>query len=685
MPQNFLFEEQNFPDELKRVPQWVGANGDKRPLNVMTGEHAKVNDLSTAAAFPTALGLAMQREYLTLGFIITPPYIGIDLDNCVRDGKIVPFAQKIIARLKSYTEYSISGKGLHIICKGTLPESKKVNVCGVSVEVYTSGRFLVCTGQTLAGFPQVSSPGADLKDIYDLIEQAHDVFKQAHDDDKFSKLYLGMQNGEYPSQSEADLALCSKLAFYTRNDQKAIDRLFRQSGLMREKWDERHFSGGQTYGQETIGKAIQSAPPAASSHTPPNVTETGIDPNRIAAQILAEKKMIYSGGSYYEYFEGVFSKVSAITIKKTIKARLNGRFRENVANEVLHSLEVEAGCEIDELNATNLLNVRNGMLNLDTLALIPHSPDVKSTIQLPVSYDPAAVCPKWERALSEIFADCPNKISVLQEFLGLCLTKETRFERGLFFLGEGANGKSTILHVQQQILGQANYSSIPLETFQNAHYTANLIGKLANISIETNAKSSVYDSMFKAIISGDMISADFKYGQVFQFRPYCKLIFALNNMPRVDDKTSAFYRRLIIIRFSREFKPEEQNKRLKYDLEQELDGIFNWMIQGWKRLNERGDFALPESVQKEVEEYRKENNNTMGFIEEECTLSPELTITKQALYNRYAEYCKEDGFRALSKKKFGCEVLRYKQIEGGFNTSGTDRIWKGIGLRGKSV
>jgi putative DNA primase/helicase len=403
--------------------------------------------------------------------------------------------------------------------------------------------------------------------------------------------------------------------------------------------------------------------------------------NQIATQIQEEHNLLFCDGFYYEYANGVFASIKEDIIKRIIKKKLGDKFTQNKANEILHSLRVDIALnDSEELNKSNLLNLKNGMFDLQILTLSVHSPEHKSTIQLPVNYNTEAKCDKWLKTLQEIFKDELEKTDVLQEFFGLCLTKEQKYEKALFLIGEGANGKSTILHILQQILGKKNYSSVPLELFNNQHYTANFYNRLANISIETNAKSSVYDSLMKAVITGDTISADFKYQNVIQFNPFCKLIFALNNMPRVDDKTDAFYRRLIIIRFNRQFDEEVQNKNLKYELEAELDGIFLWMLNGLKRLIERGYFERPEVIKKEIDEYRKENNNVLTFVEEECNLEPNSIISKRSLYIAYNEWCKRNGYRSLAIKKFGKELTKHFQnkIVESRDNAGDTKVWLGI-------
>ena len=402
--------------------------------------------------------------------------------------------------------------------------------------------------------------------------------------------------------------------------------------------------------------------------------------NKVASLILNENKILYCAGDYYRYEDGVYKYIGKEVIKKYIKEICREKFKTHLSEEIMYSLQTEAYIPLENLNLDERLNLKNGLFDINTYILTSHNPNVLSSIRLGVSYNPEAKCELWERSLQEIFENDIEKIELLQECFGLCFTKDISYQTALFLIGEGANGKSLILGTLQNILGRANYSAIPLEKFSDAHYISALFGKLANISIETNAKSEVYDSIFKAIVSGDAITTDPKYKDPFTFHPFCKLVFALNNMPRVDDKTDAFFRRLLIIRFNRQFATEEQNKNLSKELLAELDGIFLWSINGLKRLRERGYFKLPDKIKAEIDEYRRENNNIMVFIDEECKLDPQASLTKQSLYDAYSKWCKENGYKSVSKKRFGIELLRHYKAVKDLRTM-SERSWEGIATR----
>ena len=286
---NPIFE--NIPQELKERPQWVCWKGVKKqdkkklskvPYNAKTGKHAKVDDSDTWCDYQTAEDALNTGKYDGIGFVLTKddPYVGLDFDHC-RDsdtGEINNNVKRYIDQLNSYTEISPSGTGIRILVRGELPPKGRKKS---DVEVYEHVRYLTITGhrvekmldaieerqkETMALHSEVFSAekssvrqknnakGNPLPDDHELLKKAFASKIGA----RIKKLHDGDWS-DYSSQSEADLALCSYLAFWCGPDEKRIDRIFKSSGLYRDKWDEKHYADGRTYGQETIRKAIDSA------------------------------------------------------------------------------------------------------------------------------------------------------------------------------------------------------------------------------------------------------------------------------------------------------------------------------------------------------------------------------------------------------------------------------------------
>jgi hypothetical protein len=281
----------NLPEELTALSQWVvwkfEGHGkpklDKVPYDPRTRQNAKSNDPSTWATFAEAIAAYQRGGFDGIGFVFSEAdlYAGIDLDKC-RDpdtGRLEPRASEIIRRLDSYTEVSPSGTGVHIIVRGSLPAGGRKHG---AVEMYDRGRFFTMTGEHIGGAPTViEDRTVELAALHAEVfgksekealengaadehatplsdEEIVILAKQAKNGEKFTGLWTGDTTG-HPSPSEADLALCNILAFYCGPDPARIDRLFRQSGLYRKKWDEKHSSDGRTYGEVTIVKAVAGA------------------------------------------------------------------------------------------------------------------------------------------------------------------------------------------------------------------------------------------------------------------------------------------------------------------------------------------------------------------------------------------------------------------------------------------
>lgn len=257
----------------------------KVPLDPESGSYASTADPATWTAFETAVDHRDSLDADGIGFVFTEAdaYIGVDLDDC-RDpdtGYADAWAAEIIARLDSYTEVSPSGTGYHVIARGTLPGDRSRHG---AIEMYEANRFFTMTGDHVAGTPQtVAQRTAELTHVYrDYLQSASESSssgpadaespasspetlasdeklleraRAAANGDDFAQLWDGNAVG-YESHSEADMALCCHLAFWTGGDPARMDRLFRDSGLMRSKWDEVHYADGSTYGERTIERAL---------------------------------------------------------------------------------------------------------------------------------------------------------------------------------------------------------------------------------------------------------------------------------------------------------------------------------------------------------------------------------------------------------------------------------------------
>lgn len=306
----------DLPDALLAREQWLcwreqvrDGKPTKVPIDPHTGTYGSATDPETWGSFATARECAVEDED-GIGFVFTDddPFVGVDLDDCrvPETGTTLDWATEIVERLDSYTEVSPSGTGVHVLVRGTLPDGR--NRKG-DVELYETARFFTVTGDHVSSTPTevvertaalgavhaeyVAEESADAEpaatDVDDETELDYDAdvdsvgssspvdlpddellerAKNAQNGGKFERLWNGVTTG-YDSHSEADMALCSLLAFWTGGDAGRVDRLFRDSGLYREKWDEPHFSDGSTYGEKTVARAVATT---SESYSPSEET-----------------------------------------------------------------------------------------------------------------------------------------------------------------------------------------------------------------------------------------------------------------------------------------------------------------------------------------------------------------------------------------------------------------------------
>jgi putative DNA primase/helicase len=278
----------NIPADLREFPTWVCWRREERDgkqtkvPHTTDGSLASVADPLTWTTFDAALdAYSNGGGFDGVGVVLTDEgeLFGGDLDHCVMDdGGLETWAAEIVAELGTYTEISPSGKGLRIIGRGKLPPGRRRDG---QIELYDSGRYLTITGDHVAGTPAtIEDRQTEIEALHarlfpakekprttrqpaepvslDDAELIHKASNANGNGAKFARLWAGDWTG-YDSPSEADLALCNVLTFWTAGDPERVDRLFRQSGLMRDKWDRRHYSDGRTYGQATVDKALSDA------------------------------------------------------------------------------------------------------------------------------------------------------------------------------------------------------------------------------------------------------------------------------------------------------------------------------------------------------------------------------------------------------------------------------------------
>lgn len=527
------------PEEIRTLPRWfvwkaelVGDKWTKVPYQAKSGHHAKVNDPKTWCDYKSAYGAYFNSagKYDGVGFAFNGDgIIGLDLDHVLVGSKIInPDVRRAVDLLNTYCELSPSGTGLHLMCKGKLPEGGRkkepfhffekgyftitgrsydkpspIRDCSAEIEKIHASIFGTNGGKEKAA-PRPHAPAAPGMSWRERLEKA---FKSKTGAEIQNLWNGGDQTGD---DSVDDHTLCRHLAFWFGGNEGDIDQAFRESRRMRPKWDEKHFSDGRTYGQATVKKAVdgcrsfyqdrtetkreQREEPAETAST--STTKEQVFPftdmgnaerlvHRFGNDIRfcpARNRWLLWKGSHWEWDDrNDIEKLAKQTVRAIFQEAVTAK-DDKVKDIGKHAVRSESAARIkamiDLAQTENgvairpseldpdpwLLNVANGTLDLRTGKIRPPSRADLITRKIDTPFDPEAASPLWTKFLHTVMAGNDGLIHFLRKAVGYSLTGETR-EQVLFFShGRGANGKSTFIETITGLMGAFSKHTRP-ETF----------------------------------------------------------------------------------------------------------------------------------------------------------------------------------------------------------------------------
>lgn len=710
------------PVELQKLKQWVCYSSDKLPKNAITGRNAKSNDASTWSDFETAKKGMEKYKFDGLGFMFANGYFGVDLDKCIDK---VDFVDEFVDTLKSYNEISMSGKGIHIICKGELPTGQRRKN---NVEMYSSGRYFAMTGNIY------NEKYCDIKECTEQIKPLHEKYlgeqtqkfdykktefekvdftddellekaRQSKNGSLFQLLYNGNWEGIYKSQSEADLAFCNLLAFWTQRDYQQMDRIFRQSGLMRTKWD--RITGGTTYGTTVIKRAINDcvsvySPKSDYAQVSDNSSNDGIpqttkqyeqndtgNANRLFDYFGNNLKYSYENKVWLFWNGKVWSEDKTgkikrlcddtieimkqeaykeqdsdkqLTLLKWINKTSSSVYKANMVKELQHVGDIPI--LLSEMDTQpDILNCQNGIINLRNGELLSHNANYYCTKITNCDVDISDKKPeKWLDFLNDVTCGDKELQDYLQKAVGYSLTGSIK-EQCLFFLyGMGRNGKSTFLDIISELAGTYANHAQPETIMIKSQLGNNTLSDIARLkgarfvtTVEPNENVRLNEGLVKQLTGGDKVTARFLYGKEFEFTPEFKIWLGANHKPIIKGTDDGIWRRIRLIPFTAQIPDEKVDKNLKFKLRKELPQILKWAIDGAIKWQKEG-LKLPQTVKTATDEYRYEMDVMSRFFSEYVIFDSNARMKASVLYNYYCEWAEMNNEYIMSMSRFGKEI-----------------------------
>nr|WP_326215859.1 phage/plasmid primase, P4 family [uncultured Oscillibacter sp.] len=732
----------------------------KVPYNPGTGGRAMSNNPNTFTSYQEAVNALERGGYDGLGVGIFSGLCAIDIDGCLdEDGTPSPLAVDVISTMESYTETSPSGRGVRIFFRapGFTYDKDRYYTMNASrdLEIYVSGatsKFLTVTGnsQPWGGSRPIEERGTQLQSILErYMERPQQVPQEVNrtpqtpvylsDEEIITRAhsarngaaFAALWNGDtsaYGSHSEADLALCNMLAYWTGGDAEQADRLFRASGLMREKWDRPQ--NGSTYGGLTVQKALElyHSADGKSSVRPGDFSDAG---NAETFRAVNEGRLLFTDSLGWLVWNGQRwerSDHQALTLatelsrdmladaQKEYRAALVG-LAEAKADEVgpkeleqatnraasakaylTHAKQTRSAGRLknmlelakpafvvraDILDANPAdLNTPAGIVDLTTGELRPHDRAARCSQITAVSPGEQGT-QMWMEFLDTITQGDGSLKGFLQLVAGMALHGKVYHEGLILAHGAGRNGKSTFFNALSLVLG--DYAgSLAIDVFttdrQNRGASlATLRGKRLVIAGELEEGRRLSVATVKKVCSTDRITIEEKYKAPETITPSHTLCLFTNHLPRVGSTDPGTWRRLIVVPFRATISTQKTRSNYGDTLVQQAGpSILAWAIEGAVNFAHNGyQLQMPDVVEEVTEAYRGQEDWLSNFITECCILNPDARARAGELYQEYRAWAQRNGdyVRRLPDFNTAMEAAGFHKI-----APGNRKTWEGLSL-----
>lgn len=361
-------------------------------------------------------------------------------------------------------------------------------------------------------------------------------------------------------------------------------------------------------------------------------------------------------GVLHIFDDGVYIARERLIKKKMIEVYSNITDRQRT--EALKYIDAVMDDDVESA-PPRFITFANCVLDIETGERLGFSKDLVLVNRIPWSYDPQAYNADVDRVMDKLACGDPGIRELLEECVGYCMYRSNVLHKAFIMLGNKSNGKSTFLKMLTRLLGDDNVSALEIQQIGDRFSTAQLAGKLANIGddVADDFMKGNQASIFKKVVTGERIQGEFKGQDPFEFRPYAKLVFSANEIPRIKDDTEAVLRRLVIVPFNAVFSPDDEDYDPHIDEKLQTPEAIEYLIrlgvEGLKRALENKRFTECEAVKVELETYKRDNSPIQTFTDELPNgLDDILNELTDDVFARWRLWCEMNGYQAGSKTKF---------------------------------
>lgn len=442
------------------------------------------------------------------------------------------------------------------------------------------------------------------------------------------------------------------------------------------------------------GKILQmpgTNEPAQSQRQPPP------DDDQLAIILKEEwqNKVAYFHGGWWVYEHGVWVSRDIHEVNHHIRLFLR-RQRGSGVSVNQRRINGLASMMVDDvfisdrrltelqMSSSRYINLQNGLYNLETHQLEAHRPEMMMTNQLDFAFDDDATCPVFDKFLhtSLVKPDGTtdhDMVALCQQALAYSMTARTDLKASFWCQGLPDAGKSTLVALIRSLMGNLHATIDLNQLATNRFLLSGIVGKRVVTFTEASSNTVLPDALYKSIVGGeDEIYVDVKNRPGISFKPQFKLWWAMNESPRISDRSGATFNRLKLILFNRTVPKNERNPKLLQEMESEKAGIFNSLMTFYRILQREKKFRWVQQSDEKLREYQLENDTEATYIEERCERHDSHKIQSSLLYRDYASWCEDRGFRAKNYNQIAGEWRRL-----GFSDRKSDgvKVWHGLRIK----
>ena len=629
-----------------KIPPYVPSQWENREYDSAFDTKAAMNRWKTNPMSYEEAQEAISQGF-RVGWIVPKGYVIVDIDN-KDDERAQEYLERLLDKFEVKYSYNYTSKGIHLLFRDPDEHLKSDSrqKCGLNIAVDTRAN---ATGYIILPCNDPHRTWGEWNDFvedipYFLIPLLRDL----------TPSFIGMTEGD--GRNNALFKWRSQLERSQKLTSEQVEKCIR---IINENLFDTPMPNNELFKTVLKQRDKQEKVSAAEKD---NLY------NKLADEIIGKYDIVSYFENFYQFNGTYYKPLSDIELERIIHFEVNKNISKAGRKEILEFLKIKTQVSIEDFDKDwHKIACRNGILNLVTGELeTPNKSDI-NTIFIPFNYNPDPVySPRIDQFMKELTGGDALKMTFLYQIAGYCLLKKNLFEKFCICKGEGGTGKSTYMNLLHKMVGgDVNCSHIGLADFDKDYYLASTVGKLLNIDDDVvDGKTLENTGRFKSIISGNVISVRQIYRAVMDFIPYITCIFSCNRLPRIMDKTSGLYRRMVLIELNNKVKnpdPLFMNKITDLDMEYFLFKA----VEGIKLAIEEGRFRVTQSEQQLLQIFKRRQSPLNEWLYD-CDLTLGELHDKKCLsfYAQFAEWCNLNGYnRIMSNFSFKEDICALYDME----------------------